>query len=72
MVASANRENVVDWTKCVGSIMHNIVFQAIMPDEAKLLHSHIVQLYGLVPAPSTTREHAEAVAIAVVNANQAI
>ncbi len=49
MVASASRENLLDWTKCVGGCMNDMAFQNITPEEASFLHSHIVCLCHLVP-----------------------
>lgn len=66
MVASASREKLLDWTKCVGGCMNDMAFQKIAPEEAKPLHSHIVYLCHLVPELWATCGQAEAALQAVL------
>ena len=66
MVASASREKLLDWTKCVGGCMNDMAFQKISPGEAKPLHSNIVYLCHLVPELWATCGQAEAALQAVL------
>lgn len=65
MTASASREELLDWTKCVGGCMNDVAFQKITPEEANHLHSHILCLCHLVPELWATCGQAEAALQAV-------
>lgn len=66
MMASASREQLLDWARCVGDCMNDIAFQRITPTEANALHSHIVCLCHLVPELWATCGQAEAALQAVM------
>jgi hypothetical protein len=66
MVASASRQDLHSWTKCVGGCMNDMAFQKIAPEEANSLHSHLVYLCHLVPELWATCGQAEAALQAVL------
>jgi hypothetical protein len=67
MHASASREDLNEWCKCVGSALTELSFQDIAEDDAISLHSHIVHLCDIVPELWATCGQAEAALRSVLN-----
>ena len=49
MIACSSRSELLEWCKCVGNCMIDLAFQPTGRDDAKRLHSHVVNLCHLVP-----------------------
>lgn len=60
LIAAAANSEVQDWCQFVGEWITNLAFQPLQQGETEILHSHVKQLFHIVPALWTTCGRAEA------------